>query len=704
MKKILTLIFAMFICAVSASAQVVTFFDEKGEPVRDVLISTLSGGYVGKSGIDGTFDFGNINDNDVFMTNLMGMESSNFFAGQTSVILVADVKEVESVTVIECSRDMNSNNTGVRVRNAAGNCVTSNCKPGYIETPTDTGGTLCQPTDECPRNMRPKGADEIRLVGHPNIRCEIVTCAAGFKKINDGCVKIGGDCAASALPAGASAGVRVFERGAEVCKATECVSVSQEVKNGQCVDIVGDCNPNVQNGSAGRLVPGDDGMICELTKCADDYRVENGECVYTLTPEQSRARIDELKKNADAMKDKERSLENRALGAASMAATGIGAGELLGGLAQQSADRSAENEMQAFVNTFSCDYGSGTRVEYGTVDEILPGADALYQMYNEYINTADALKIIKTDLGMMPGIESEIVFDRAATGLYDDVSAGRMGGGTFASVSRALLNGGADMDAWSAQTDAANDRVRTGAIAAGAGIIGGIVGNELINNPNAKGNNIFGKPVATEQSREINAKYDALRKKISDAAAPIMQEAKKEIAHAPMTETGKEPIPEIIKQQPPVVEPVIENPTSTVEREFMAIPADALFASGKTEIMSTDKLDKTIAIIKENIQGNIPYKIRVVGHTDTDRINPNSNLCRVRKICGNNELSLARANAVRDYINTNGINAPITTGGMGQDCATGNKQADRMVVFYIAFGDEEFGEDKCPTSLWELMD
>ncbi len=685
MKKILTLIFAMFICAVSASAQVVTFFDEKGEPVRDVLISTLSGGYVGKSGVDGTFDFGNINDNDVFMTNLMGMESSNFFAGQTSVILVADVKEVESVTVIECSRDMNSNNTGVRVRNAAGNCVTSNCKPGYKETPTDTGGTLCQPTDECPRNMRPKGADEIKLVGHPNIRCEIVTCAAGFKKINDECVKIGGDCAASALPAGASAGVRVFERGAEVCKATECVSVSQEVKGGACVDIVGDCNPNVQNGSAGRLVPGDDGMICELTKCADDYRVENGECVYTLTPEQSRARIDELKKNADAMKDKERSLENRALGAASMAATGIGAGELLGGLAQQSADRSAENEMQAFVNTFSCDYGSGTRVEYGTVDEILPGADALYQMYNEYINTADALKIIKTDLGMMPGIESEIVFDRAATGLYDDVSAGRMGGGTFASVSRALLNGGADMDAWSAQTDAANDRVRTGAIAAGAGIIGGIVGNELINNPNAKGNNIFGKPVAVEQSREINAKYDALRNKMRNDLAPVQQEADAIVADVNFDSDIKIEMPEYDFSEFEQDIDIAPISVSDKNKKVLNLNAQSLFLSGKWELMPSDTLDDAIKTINAETFEN-GDKLVIVGYTDIDPIR-----------IGNCALSINRANAVAEKIRRDTNNKIIvetigvgdTHAARGAAATPAQKADDRKVEVYFIGNDEQ---------------
>jgi outer membrane protein OmpA-like peptidoglycan-associated protein len=124
----------------------------------------------------------------------------------------------------------------------------------------------------------------------------------------------------------------------------------------------------------------------------------------------------------------------------------------------------------------------------------------------------------------MPGIEDEVVFDRASSGLYDDVSAGRVGGGTFASVSRALSNpGGADAAAWAAQRAAATDRMRTGAIAAGAGVVGGMIGNALINTGGKDGKNIFGQVVAKERSKEINAEYDAMLKKLRDKVASLPQ-------------------------------------------------------------------------------------------------------------------------------------------------------------------------------------
>ena len=150
-------------------------------------------------------------------------------------------------------------------------------------------------------------------------------------------------------------------------------------------------------------------------------------------------RVSALRDNAQAMKDKEQSFENRMLGGATMAATGIGGMMALSGLSEQKADTASEEDMRAYLATFACDYGNGQRVSGGTTGVELPGANDLIDKYTAYATLANSLKERKTALNLKPGLESEIVIDKATTGLYDDVGTG-IGSGAYASISRALLN------------------------------------------------------------------------------------------------------------------------------------------------------------------------------------------------------------------------------------------------------------------------
>lgn len=231
-----------------------------------------------------------------------------------------------------------------------------------------------------------------------------------------------------------------------------------------------------------------------------------------LTEDQSSSKISELRDNAQNMKDKEQSLANRTLGAASIGATGIGASQLMSGRAEQRADEQAENQMKALLATFSCDYGQGRNITGGTEEVILPGGNTLMPLYTEYKTLATELKNTKEALGMTPGIESEVIFDKAETGLYDNASLGRQSG-AFTSVSRALSDPtGADADAWAQQKADAADKTKTGAIVAGTGIAAGIVGNLALNS--GKG--------AQEKSAHINNKY----KNLADAAVKLEKEVK----------------------------------------------------------------------------------------------------------------------------------------------------------------------------------
>ena len=88
-------------------------------------------------------------------------------------------------------------------------------------------------------------------------------------------------------------------------------------------------------------------------------------------------------------------------------------------------------------------------------------------------------------MGLTPGIESETLLDKSTAGLYDNESTGKKSG-AFASVSDALSGNADAKDAWNAQKSEASKKVTTGIVAAGVGIVGGAVGNMLINKDSTK--------------------------------------------------------------------------------------------------------------------------------------------------------------------------------------------------------------------------
>ena len=207
----------------------------------------------------------------------------------------------------------------------------------------------------------------------------------------------------------------------------------------------------------------------------------------------------ELQDNAQAMRDKEQSTANKLLGAASMAATGIGGMELASALAEKKADEAAERDMTAYLATFKCDYGNGQSFRGGETQIPLPGGNALLPLYQEYVALANDLKVRKESLGLQPGIESELILDTSQSGLYDDISTGKQNG-AFTSVADAISNpDGTDSEKWSEQKSDTKKKLTVGAVAAGLGVVGGVVGDAIINKNSAK-----------EQSAEILAQRDEI--------------------------------------------------------------------------------------------------------------------------------------------------------------------------------------------------
>lgn len=222
-----------------------------------------------------------------------------------------------------------------------------------------------------------------------------------------------------------------------------------------------------------------------------------------LSKEEQEKKISELRDNATAMKEKEQSLANRTLGAAAIGATGIGGMQLASAMSEQQADADAEQTMKAYLATFTCNYADGKYFKGGEKDIELPGSAELINLYSEYVTLANDLKTRKTALGIKPGIESESILDGATSGLYDDVGMGKTTG-AYASLARALQNpDGEDAKMWAAQKEETAKKLKTGAITAGVGAVGGLIGNIAINARAPK-----------ERSAEINAKYEKLKKEI----------------------------------------------------------------------------------------------------------------------------------------------------------------------------------------------
>ena len=197
-------------------------------------------------------------------------------------------------------------------------------------------------------------------------------------------------------------------------------------------------------------------------------------------------RTDEEKAEAEQeykdAKEKEQSKENRMLTAGTLAATGIGGMQLAQGLSEQKADKEAEQNMEAYIATMRCKYADKS-VKAGPDEIELPGGnDAnMMKLRAEYIALAADLKERKTALGMKPGIESEEILDKAQMGLYDDESVG-ITDGSYASLYRAkMLNSENDQSKLDAAAKEAKTRVIAGGVVAGAGVVGGMLGDSLIN-------------------------------------------------------------------------------------------------------------------------------------------------------------------------------------------------------------------------------
>ena len=276
----------------------------------------------------------------------------------------------------------------------------------------------------------------------------------------------------------------------------ECVAIScvdgYEVIDGKCIE------------ETVEQVVGEE-TVDKIDDVVEDTKNNDTEPEKELTKEQQLAKIAELQENYDNMKEIENSFENRMLGATGMATMGIGGMQLATAMTEDRADDAAEQQMKAYLATFSCTYADGKRFGGGETAIELPGANELINLYSEYVGLANDLKTRKEALGLRAGIEAQPILDSATSGLYDDISTGKTSG-AFTSLARALSDpNGADAAAWAAQRAETAEQKKTALTTLGIGAVATVAGNILINRNNEK-----------ERSAEIQKKYDETTAGITD--------------------------------------------------------------------------------------------------------------------------------------------------------------------------------------------
>ena len=161
------------------------------------------------------------------------------------------------------------------------------------------------------------------------------------------------------------------------------------------------------------------------------------------------------------------------------------------------------------------------------------------------------------------------------------------------------------------------------------------------------------------QNRELQAQLDARRAQgASSEEGMVEAPAPQQPAAAPQPAATQ---PALTRTPPP-----IDVPGTVTEQNVAAgtmtvrVPGDVVFDPGKATVREQAKttLDKVAAALRKDYAGK---QIRVEGHTDSDPI-------KVSRWKSNQELSVARADAVKQYLVSKGVEANmVSVQGFGSD-------------------------------------
>ena len=375
-------------------------------------------------------------------------------------------------------------------------------------------------------------------------------------------------------------------------------------------------------------------------------------------------------------RDNAQSWANKGITAGSTLLTGEGAMKAAQALAEQKADKKAEEQMAEWISKMGCEYGNGQQVNLGK-EETLPAGD-LAKYYAEYKQLADKLKATKTALNLRPGIETEVLYDRAETGLYQYANAERQSGG-FTSLSRALMNPeGADAEQWNAQKAETNRDLWVGGALATVGLAGSYIANRAINKDHEN------------KYKELEEKFRKIETKLLTTYPEIFKPTLEEPATVEIIKEEQE------KEQPPIQPKTSKYAIDVFVDDIAFNPGHITLTPKAIEALESAAIE--INKLPNNGASISNISIITIGYTDPDPIKTaqvniltkeyTSALGKLpdsygSKIDTNPELSQARAEMVLASI-TNNINTNLKQflqsnayGTTGKDCKEPKENYDK---------------------------
>jgi outer membrane protein OmpA-like peptidoglycan-associated protein len=158
-----------------------------------------------------------------------------------------------------------------------------------------------------------------------------------------------------------------------------------------------------------------------------------------------------------------------------------------------------------------------------------------------------------------------------------------------------------------------------------------------------------------EENRQLRDQNDTMRKQQSQQTPPQVQQ--QTMVQPPSSPPQAATNPQVAQANKQPIEQIggLETNVNRAGDTVVQLPSDVFFDSGQATLKQTSKasLDKVVSALKSSKYAS--KKIRVDGHTDSTPI-------RVSNWKSNQELSEARAAAVKDYLISKGVPASrITT-------------------------------------------
>ena len=315
----------------------------------------------------------------------------------------------------------------------------------------------------------------------------------------------GGVCSECKMPDGDDNVISMTSDGIK-CVISECKNGFVDETNNKCVE-----KPASDNGGDG--YKGESEVNTPQNKPAKDNKSE---------PKQiNKDAVDSAQKAYDDAKAKANSKENKILTAATTAVTSVGAMELFQGISEKKNLKEYEESMEEYIGTFRCEYGNG-HVVNGDANKMneLPSGSGITGLRTQYKNLREELLAKKAVLDMSPGIETEEVLDPSEMNLYDDEFVGITGGHEM-SVYSAKMGNETDAEKLDSAKESADKRLKVGAWVAGLGVVGGIMGDSLIN---GKIGEKIKEIKAIKNNKENDAAVDSLVKKLRENGIKVSNE------------------------------------------------------------------------------------------------------------------------------------------------------------------------------------